>query len=244
MRARVHIAAGDLGPAEDWALGRGVTASDDVTFLWEYDHLTLVRLLLARHRRDAAAGRARSAGGLSDVLGLLDRLHDDAAPTRAGSLMEIGMLRAVTLHVLGDRSEALAELQQSLDRAPEPDGYVRLFLDEGPPMLALLHDAAASVGLGGSDVVGQHARRLLDAAARAELPPAAATGGVPLADPLSERELEVLRRLDSDLTGPELARQLFVSLNTLRTHTKRIFTKLDVTNRSAAVRRARELGLL
>ena len=65
-----------------------------------------------------------------------------------------------------------------------------------------------------------------------------------MADPLSERELEVLRRLDSDLTGPEIARQLFVSLNTLRTHTKRIFTKLDVTNRSAAVRRARELGLL
>jgi ATP/maltotriose-dependent transcriptional regulator MalT len=153
------------------------------------------------------------------------------------------MLRAVTLHVLGDQSEALAELQESLDRAPEPEGYVRLFLDEGPPMLALLHEAAASVGPGASDVVRQRARRLLDAAARAEIPPAA-PGGVPLADPLSERELEVLRRLDSDLTGPELARQLFVSLNTLRTHTKRIFTKLDVTNRSAAVRRARELGLL
>ena len=154
------------------------------------------------------------------------------------------MLRAVTLHVRGDRPEALAELEQALVRAPEPEGYVRLFLDEGAPMLALLHDAAASEGSGGSDVVRQHARRLLDAAASAQPSPAAAPGGVPLADPLSERELEVLRRLDSDLTGPELARQLFVSLNTLRTHTKRIFTKLDVNNRSAAVRRARELGLL
>ena len=94
-------------------------------------------------------------------------------------------------------------------------------------------------------MVRQHARRLLDAAAASvQLSPEVAPGGVPLADPLSERELEVLRRLDSDLTGPELARQLFVSLNTLRTHTKRIFTKLDVNNRSAAVRRARELGLL
>ena len=65
-----------------------------------------------------------------------------------------------------------------------------------------------------------------------------------LPDPLSERELEVLRQLDTGLTGPEIARQLFVSLNTLRTHTKRIFTKLDVNNRAAAVRRARELGLL
>jgi LuxR family maltose regulon positive regulatory protein len=94
-------------------------------------------------------------------------------------------------------------------------------------------------------VLRQHARRLLDdAAASTQLSPAVAPGGVPLADPLSERELEVLRRLDSDLTGPELASQLFVSLNTLRTHTKRIFTKLDVNTRAAAVRRARELGLL
>ena len=155
------------------------------------------------------------------------------------------MLRAVTLHVRGDQKEALAELEHALARAPEPEGYVRLFLDEGAPMLALLHDAAARESYGGSDVLRQHARRLLDAAAASvQLSPEVAPGGVPLADPLSERELEVLRRLDSDLTGPELARQLFVSLNTLRTHTKRIFTKLDVNNRSAAVRRARELGLL
>jgi len=246
MRARVQIAAADLVAAEEWALDRGVTAGDDVTFLWEYDHLTLVRLLLAQHLRDTApAGTGSSgAGPLSDVLGLLERLQDDAAPTRAGSLLEIGMLRAVTLHVRGDRPEALAELEHALVRAPEPEGYVRLFLDEGAPMLDLLHDAAAPNARGVSEVVRQHARRLLDAAASAQMPPPEALGGVPLADPLSERELEVLRRLDSDLTGPELAGQLFVSLNTLRTHTKRIFTKLDVNNRAAAVRRARELGLL
>ena len=154
------------------------------------------------------------------------------------------MLRAVILHVLGDRPEALAALEQALVRAPEPEGYVRLFLDEGAPMLALLHDAAASEGSSWSEVVRQHARRLLSAAASEQMSPASAPGGSPLADPLSARELEVVRRLDSDLTGPEIASQLFVSLNTLRTHTKRIYTKLDVTNRSAAVRRARELGLL
>ena len=244
MRARVQIAAADLGAAEEWALDRGVTTGDDAAFLWEYEHLTLVRLLLARHLRDADAGGTRSAGPLSDVLALLERLHADAAPTRAGSLLEIGMLRAVTLHAGGDRAEALAELERALIRAPEPEGYVRLFLDEGAPMLALLHDAAASAGSGGSDEGRRHARRLLDTAASAQVSPAVAPGGVPMADPLSEREIQVLRRLDSDLTGPEIARQLFVSLNTLRTHTKRIFTKLDVTNRSAAVRRARELGLL
>jgi LuxR family maltose regulon positive regulatory protein len=65
-----------------------------------------------------------------------------------------------------------------------------------------------------------------------------------LMNPLSRRELDVLRLLDSELTGPEIARQLYVTLNTLRTHTKRIFTKLDVTTRTAAVRRAHERGIL
>jgi LuxR family maltose regulon positive regulatory protein len=65
-----------------------------------------------------------------------------------------------------------------------------------------------------------------------------------LPDPLSQRELEVLRLLDSELTGPEIARRLYVSVNTLRTHTKRIFTKLDVTTRAAAVRRGHDRGLL
>ena len=243
MRARVQIAAADLGPVEEWALDRRVSASDDVAFLGEYEHLTLVRLLLAQHLRDASPGGTRGAGSLSDILALLERLHDDAAPKRAGSLLEIGMLRALTLHVRGDQAESLAELERALVRAPEPEGYVRLFLDEGEPMLALLHDAAASRRSGGSEVLHRHARRLRDAAST-EMSTAVTPGGFPLADPLSERELEVLRRLGSDLTGPELARQLYVSLNTLRTHTKHIFTKLDVTNRAAAVRRARELGLL
>ena len=64
------------------------------------------------------------------------------------------------------------------------------------------------------------------------------------AESLSDRELQVLRLLDSELTGPQIARELFVSHNTLRTHTKHIFTKLDVTSRRAAVRRARERGLI
>ena len=106
---------------------------------------------------------------------------------------------------------------------------MRLYLDEGAPMLALLQHAA---GAGGT-----WARRLLELAGT----PAQ---GRPLADPLSPRELQVLRLLGGELTGPEIARELFVSVNTLRTHTKRIFTKLDVKTRAAAVRRAHEHGLL
>ena len=105
-------------------------------------------------------------------------------------------------------------------------------------MLALLHHAAGTP----DPVVQAHARRLLERAATSAV--AAAEPQQTLGDPLSHRELEVLRLLDSELTGPEIARELYVTLNTLRTHTKRIFTKLDVTTRAAAVRRAHERGLL
>jgi LuxR family maltose regulon positive regulatory protein len=117
----------------------------------------------------------------------------------------------------------------------EPEGYVRIFVDEGPPMAALL-SAALRRGTGGSYV-----RRLLAACD-------GAAGGVPtqrgLIDPLSARELDVLRLLGTDLDGPEIARELVVSLNTVRTHTKNIYAKLAVTNRRAAVRRAEELDLM
>jgi len=132
---------------------------------------------------------------------------------------------------------ALTTLANAVAEAPEADSYVRLFLDERDPMVSLLRHAAAATGAGAMQA---HARRLLRHAASA----AAGAGAQPLPDPLSHRELEVLRLLDSELTGPEIARRLYVSVNTLRTHTKRIFTKLDVTTRAAAVRRAHDRGLL
>ena len=136
----------------------------------------------------------------------------------------------------GDLSEAVAALCRALAEAPEPDSYVRLFLDEGEPMLTLLQHAASDPA--GEAVQGQ-VRRLLD---RAQAPVRPSQQS--LADPLSQRELEVLRMLDGELTGPEIARELYVTLNTLRTHTKRIFIKLDAKTRAGAVRTAREHGLL
>ena len=205
-KARVRIAQGDLAAAEEWAHEHVVPVAEETSYLREYELLTLVRLMLARHDE------------LDRAAALLDRLHDHADPSRAGSLIEIGMLRALTHEAQGHRPEALTALEQALAAAPEPESHVRLFLDEGEPMIALL-DAAR----GRSTVeTGQHT----------------------LPDPLSERELDVLRLLDSDLTGPQIARELYVSLNTLRTHTKRIFTKLDVNTRAAAVRRAHELSIL
>ena len=122
----------------------------------------------------------------------------------------------------GHRTDALDCLARAFAEAPEPESYVRLFLDEGAPMTALLRDAVHH-GIG-----GDHPRRLLsrDAAARRRASPDRGPRPVSATDALSDRELQVLRLLDSELTGPEIARALFVSRNTLSSHTKHIFTKL------------------
>ena len=148
------------------------------------------------------------------------------------------MLRALAHQMLGDIPAALACLERAVTLA-EPEGYVRVFADEGPPMASLLR-AAAKQG-----IARTMSRRLLAAVARPRQPgragPSRAAGA--LIEPLSERELDVLRLLGTDLDGPAIARELTVSLNTMRTHTKNIYTKLAVTSRRAAVRRAAELGL-
>jgi LuxR family maltose regulon positive regulatory protein len=109
-------------------------------------------------------------------------------------------------------------------------------------MLDLLHHAAGTTSdEEHASMVRAGARHLL---AHAEAPVSGSGTQPPLADPLSQREIDVLRLLDTELTGPQIAAALYVSLNTLRTHTKRIFTKLDVRTRAAAVRSAHEHGLI
>ncbi len=229
MKARLQISTGDLESAATWSRQQGVAADDDVDYLHEYEHLTLARLLLAQDR----AGHDTSQGETlrTTALGLLDRLHRGAAEARRdGSLVEIRMLQALAHRAAGDRDRALEVLGQAMSDTAEPESHVRLFVDEGAPMLDLLREAASP-----------WARGLLERARPSGVETAHQQS---LPDPLSQRELEVLRLLDSERTGPQLAGELYVSLNTLRTHTKRIFTKLDVKTRAAAVRRAHELGLL
>ena len=144
------------------------------------------------------------------------------------------MLRALAHQALGDIPAALGRLDRALTLA-EPEGYVRVFADEGPPMAALLR-AAAKQG-----PRQDYVRRLLAAASGTEHN---GPTGQALIEPLSEREVDVLRLLGSELDGPAIARELMVSLNTMRTHTKNIYAKLGVTNRRAAVRRGAELSLL
>ena len=231
LRARVHVAAGDLEAAQAWA--DGVTLEGG--YLHEHAHLTVARLVLARHRD---AHDRDSAAALSASLVRLVRLGETAANHgRAAGVLEAGLLQALTEQALGDPDRGRDTLSETLGEVPERDHYVRLFLDEGAPLVSLLQ------GAGPDDVpVRALADRLLRPAPAAGAASSQRLAGI--VDPLSEREVEVLRHLAGERTGPELAQDLFISLNTLRTHTKRIFTKLDVSTRAAAVRRGRELGLI
>jgi LuxR family maltose regulon positive regulatory protein len=162
---------------------------------------------------------------------------------RGGSVVDALVVRALAREARGDRDGALTDVGRALADAV-PHGYARLFLDEGPALTDLLRTLAARPGRAGAAEAAALVR--LDQGART-----GATGGTLAVDSpgsgddaLSSRELEVLRLLATELTGPEIARQLYVSVNTLRTHTRHIFTKLDVNTRPAAVRRATDLGLL
>jgi LuxR family maltose regulon positive regulatory protein len=224
LKARVWIAQGRLGEALGWAHEQGLSADDDLSYLREFEHITLARMLLARSRGEP----------VHQVTRLLERLLLAAEEGgRTGHVIEILVLQALALQAPGPIPAALTCLERALTLA-EPEGYVRVFVDEGPPIGSLLR-AAEKQG-----TTRDYVRRLLAAVSQTRQD---SPGRQALIDPLSERELDVLRLLGTELDGPAIARELMVSLNTVRTHTKNIYTKLAVTNRRAAVRRAAELGL-
>ena len=227
LTARASIACGRLDRAEHWRRARGLSVGDDLSYLREFEHLTLARLLLAQ----AQAGGDPAADGLGDFLA---RLLDAAeAQGRPGSALEVLLLQALLAQQRGDTSSARSVLAEAVQRA-QPQRYVRTVIEHGPPVLRLLRGQPDEHG-------GGYARRLLDAAEGPAVPPIPRQ---PLPDRLSDRELEVLQLLTSDLDGPGIARQLVVSVHTVRTHTKAIYAKLGVNNRRAAVARARELQLV
>jgi len=242
LRARVWVAQGEWGDALGWARERRLSVDDDLSYLREFEHLTLARVLIAQF---TAEPDERTLDEATRLLGRLLCAADEGA--RVGTVIEILVLQALADHARADIPAALASLRRALDLA-EPEGYVRIFVDEGAPMVSLLR-AAAKQG-----IAAGYVRRLLDASSDATERSTEhriehrAEHGRParevLIAPLSERELDVLRLLGTDLDGPDIARRLIVSLNTVRTHTKSIYAKLGVNNRRAAVRRAKELDLL
>jgi len=238
LKARVWVTQGRLGEALEWAQEQGLSAHDDLSYLREFEHITLARVLLARYKSD------RADRSLLEAMGLLERLLQAAeAGGRMGSVIEILMLQALAHEAQGDSPSDLVPLERALTLA-ELEGYVRIYVDEGRPMARLLSEAAAR------RIMPDYTARLL-AALEAEahesedkshLPPAPTAQ--PLVEPLSDRELEVLQLIAQGLSNREISERLFLAIITVKGHNRNIFRKLQVRRRTEAVARARELALL
>jgi LuxR family transcriptional regulator, maltose regulon positive regulatory protein len=236
-RARLLVAQGDLGGAARWTKENGLGANDEPDYAREPGHLALARVLLALDRPGPA-------------LALLDRMHATAAAqARVGSLIEIGALRALGLASSGEETAAVAALAQALTLAC-PQGYVRVFADEGPPMGALLARLIAAQRSGGAvaEVPLGCLARLQRALGAQDAAPGAGRGGakaVPgLVEQLTSRELEVLEMLAAGRSNQAIAGELVVTLDTVKKHVSHVLGKLGAANRTEAVTRARELGLI
>ena len=236
LLARLALARGEVTEAARWAQASGLDPDDQPTFPREREYLTLARVLLAADASDRA-------------LGLLERLRAKAVAQRAGSVIQVRALHAIALETVGDEPAALTALAEALTLAA-PEGYLRVFADEGPPMAALLRTlvttptkARAAVhvppGLPGAAAARVRAGRAGRGAA--PLGHAAALAG--LMAPLSSRELEVLALLTAGKTNQAIASELVITLDTVKRHVTHIFGKLAVRHHQAVVR-ARELGLL
>jgi LuxR family maltose regulon positive regulatory protein len=176
-------------------------------------------------------------GDAATALALLDGLHQQAtAQGQADERLNLTLWQAIALHVLGEQERALTRLADALAEA-EPEGFVRIFLDKGQPMAHLLAEAAARRLK--PDYVGK-----LLAAFDAEPRQAEGQSLQPLVEPLSPRELEVLRLIAAGLSNSDISARLFLALDTVKGHNRRIFEKLGVQRRTEAVARARALGLL
>jgi LuxR family transcriptional regulator, maltose regulon positive regulatory protein len=239
VRAQIELTQGNLAEALRWAEASGLSPDDtDLTYPREREYLTLARICIAQGRTDPAGPF------LHDALHLLDHLLQDAeAKARMGSAIEILVLRALALHAGGDLPAALDRLKHALTRA-QPERYVRLFLDEGAPMMTLLSQVgAADQGLQGyvQALLAQHQAPSQTPASSLDR---ARSRQHPLVDPLSERELEVLQLLSTGASNDEIAEQLVIAVGTAKRHVSNILAKLAVANRTQAVAQARAFGLL
>jgi LuxR family maltose regulon positive regulatory protein len=237
-RAWLQLARGEVASADRWARGRGLGVDDQPSYPRESEYLVLARLLLAEH----APGRA---------LRLLAQLHAQAAAQqRAGSAVEVCALQALAHAAGGGQAAALTALAEALSLGA-PEGYIRVFANEGLPMARLLGRLAAAWRAGEIAQPAAVAPRYLDRLARALQPGGRAAPGTTrdtaaagLIEPLSDRELQVLKLLAAGRSNQQIADELVVVLDTVKKHVGHILGKLGAANRTQAVARARAVGLL
>jgi LuxR family maltose regulon positive regulatory protein len=236
QRARLLLAQGNVRAAAQWTMAAGLRPDDEPDYPREPAYLVLARVLLARSDPGPA-------------LSLLQRLLDAAVSQgRTGSVIEIQALRALVLAARGDHASALSALTEAVTLARR-HGYFRVLADEGAPMHALLERLPAARR--GLDAAGQadpgYLAALLRACGQADaLPPQrrAAAGPPGLPEPLTDRELEVLRLIAAGRSNQRIAHDLVVALDTVKKHVTHVLGKLGAANRTEAVARARHLGLI
>jgi LuxR family maltose regulon positive regulatory protein len=238
LKARVWVKQGELEKALDWAREWKLSIEEDPSYLREFEQITFAKILLSQYQND------HSTSSLHDATGYLERLLKAADEGgRMGSAIEILILQALAHQMHEDIPAALTSLERALKLA-EPEGYMRIFLAEGASMAELIRE----IDLRG--ILPNYTRKLLsafevsDQGTDVESLPFAEPASTSLIEALSQRELDILRLFKTELSGPEIAQELVIALSTVRTHTKSIFSKLNVNSRRAAVKRAIELGLI
>jgi LuxR family maltose regulon positive regulatory protein len=239
VEMRLFLAEGHLEPAEQWvrehrlgddSLGHATALNRLPAIDYHLRHhqaLILVRLHMAHQRFDQAAVLLDTLLAVMTERGWLDSRRE----------IEVQALRAMCLHALARHDEALIALARALELA-EPVGYIRTFVDEGPLMAELLHEAV------GQGMHPNYTRSLLTAFVSSPTPQPAYEQSVDLVEPLSEREIEVLRLMAEGLTNREIADQLHLAPTTVKVHARNIYGKLGANNRTQAAARARAIGLL
>ncbi len=224
-RAWLWLRQGRLENVERWANGLHLNSQSDVTPDNESDLLVLAQLLIAQNKLPEAAA-------------LLQRLiASTEGSERWTSHLTAQLLRAVVVETQGQSREARQILALVLQRA-EPEGYMRLFVDAGLPVARLLYQAIEH------NLAPDYARRLLSAFPQTDWSPQPVAQHEDLIEPLSARELEILRLIDQGLSNSEIAAKLVLSTGTVKVHSHNIFSKLGVSSRTQAVNKARALGLL
>jgi LuxR family maltose regulon positive regulatory protein len=236
LKASVWVKQEKLAEALGWIRERGLSDNDELSYMREFEHLTLARVLIAQYTSSG------EDGAIHEAVGLLERLLQAAQEGgRMGSVIQILVLQTIAYEAQDDTSSALLSLERALALA-EPEGYGRIFVDEGSLMARVLYEAISR------GIAPDYVRRLLAAFPAGEGEQTALSKsqapGFDLIEPLSEREIEVLQLISEGLTNPEIASRLFLALNTVKVHTRNINGKLGVHNRTLAVTKGRALGIL
>lgn len=246
LKTQVWLRQGRLAEALHWGRSRGLSTKDDigasgVSYLHEFEYITLARTLLAHYEIN------RSEPIIHEAVELLAHLLKAAEEGgRDGSVIRILVLQALAHKAQGNTSFALTILEHALNLA-KPEGYVRVFVDEGLPMAELLHEAAIQ------SIMPDYVNKLLVVFGAEKQQCSGQTNSPPqsldpransIRESLSERELEILSLIAAGKKNQEIADQLIISINTVRYHTKNLYGKLGVNKRTQAVARSHELDLI